>query len=128
MNAYIDALQVTIERAALRHDRRRTRSASRRPALRLATASVAMAGVAVLIVAAVLQAGKPDPAKAASLPVFSRAATDIADRARELPPRVSHGFDLRRARAFATSKGAGYVVPSSDGHSVCMIIPDPPAG
>jgi hypothetical protein len=128
MNAYIDALEVAIQQAARRQHRGRAKDPQRRRLVRVATAGVAAAVVVVLAVVAVLPGSKPEPASAASLPVFSRAAIDIAARAREMPQRVSAGFDLRHARSFATSKGTGYIVPSSDGASVCMVIPDPPAG
>lgn len=135
MDAYIDALEVTIKEAARRQHRDRARrrgddravAARRRRALRLAMGAAASAALAAAAVAVLPQGGKPSAAQAATLPVFSRASTDIA-QTRELPADLSRGFDLAHARAFATSKGTGYVVASTDGRSVCMVIPDPPAG
>jgi hypothetical protein len=128
MNAYIDALEVTLEQAARRKHRNRAKTARPRRTLRLASAGAAAAVLAVLTVVLVLQGGKAEPAKAAPLPLFARAATDITGRARQLPPSMRKGFDLHQARTFETAKGTGYLIPSSNGASLCMVIPDPPAG
>jgi hypothetical protein len=128
MDAYIDALELTITQAARRRHRDRAKAARPRRFLRLATAGGAVMLIAAVVLAVSLQGGKAGRADAAALPAFSGAASDITDRARNLPPSVSKGFDLRHARTFPTSKGTGYAVAASDGASVCVVVPDPPTG
>jgi|GEM_PF-4382733 len=128
MDAYIEALEATLKQGARRQHRRRPTTRPRRKLLRLATASVAALTVAAVALSALLHSGEAGVAQAAALPAFSRPATDIADRAADLPSGMSKGFDLRHARSFSTSKGAGFIIASTDGASVCMVVPDPPAG
>jgi hypothetical protein len=127
MDAYIQALEATIREGARRQHRQRPKTQPRRKLL-LATAAAAALTATALGLGAVLRSGEAGLAQAAALPAFSRPATDVADRAARLPSGISKGFDLRNARSFATSKGAGYVIASSDGASVCVVLPDPPAG
>ncbi len=128
MDAYIKALEATVKQAARRQHHQRPKTQPRRNLLRLAMTSTAALTVAAIGLSALLQGGKDGVAQAAALPAFSRPAIDIADRASKLPPGMSKGFDLRHARSFSTSKGVGYIVASSDGASVCIVVPDPPAG
>jgi hypothetical protein len=128
MDAYIDALEATLKQGARRQHRQIPETPPRRKLLRLAAAGVAALTVAAVGLNALLHSGEAGVAQASALPAFSRPATDIAHRAAKLPPGVSKGFDLRHARSFSTSMGAGYVMASTDGASVCMVLPDPPAG
>jgi hypothetical protein len=128
MDAYIEALEATLKQAARRQHRRRPTTQPRRRLLRLATAGAAALTVAGLGLSALLHSSEAGVAQASALPAFSRPATDIADRAANLPSGMSKGFDLRHARTFSTSEGTGYIIASSDGASVCMALPDPPAG
>jgi hypothetical protein len=129
MDAYIEALEATLKQAARRQHRQRPRAHTRRKLLRLTIASAVVLTITVVALGALRHSDSSDGvAEAAALPAFARPATNIADRGVKLPPTMAKGYDLRHARTFSTSKGNGYVVASGDGGSVCMAVPDPPAG
>lgn len=130
MDAYIDALEATLKDVARRQHRETAKAPthSRGRLLRLATAGALALTVVALGLSALLHGGEAGVARASALPAFSGPAIDISDRAGKLPSTMSEGFDLSNARSFSTSKGAGYVVASSDDAGVCIVLPDPPAG
>lgn len=128
MDHYLDALETQLHRAAATAPATaRPRPAAGRRRLRLALAGAALATVAAGVAVAVSGTGA-ETARAAALPVFERPATDISRRAGTLPPQLRDGMELQEARAFRTTRGVGYVLRSTDARTVCLVLPDPPAG
>lgn len=90
--------------------RRRTRAPTRLAIL--ATATGAAAAIA-------LAASAPD-----RLPVFNAPTADASPLAGQPGTPPARRFAWRDGRAFATPDGTGYVVRSSDGQQLCLVLPD----
>ncbi|HWT92545.1 MAG TPA: hypothetical protein VN238_06085 [Solirubrobacteraceae bacterium] len=128
MDSYLNALEDELTRAAATGHMAAVPHGTRRRRL-LATGG-ALAGVALAVAIGVLSlpVDRQNVAEAAELAVLDRPAVDISTRAGDLPSRVARDMDLSRARTFETDRGTGYVLLSDDRSSICVVVPDPPAG
>lgn len=130
MAQFHDALEEALTQTARREHRRSARP-GRVMRLRGARPRLTpwiVAGLALCLVAAGLLVGLPggngpSVPSAEAFAIFKRPAVDVSSLS-VLKGRARDGMDLRDARAFATSSGTGYVVPSADGESICLSIPD----
>jgi hypothetical protein len=104
--------------------------AVRRRASRPRSRVLAVAAVALIIAAAVLQVlpdGASHDAQAAPLPVLARADREVSGVPR-LPQAAGDDMDLHHGYAFAFGTNTAYVLTSRDRRTICLVLPDPPAG